>query len=218
MRQFFSITQSRKALGVFFVSAVLFGLSGCATAPRVGLMPQLDWSERQQQLAQLQRWSFSGRLAIKDANDESWSASLRWQQDGDSYDIQLSGAFGQGAARLSGHDGYAVIEMAEHSALTANSAEALMQQQLGWSMPVQGLKYWLLGMPVPGSVVGQSAFNEVGRLQSLQQSGWQVRYRDYLDVDGLELPRKLELENPQLRARLVIDSWQLPAPRLEAEV
>ena len=217
MRQSFSITRSREALGVFFVGAVLFGLSGCATAPRVDSIPQLDWSERQQQLAQLQRWSFSGRLAIKDANDESWSASLRWQQDGDSYDIQLSGAFGQGAARLSGHDGYAVIEMAEHSALTANSAEALMQQQLGWSMPVQGLKYWLLGMPVPGSV-GQTAFNEVGRLQSLRQSGWQVRYRDYLDVDGLELPRKLELENPRLRARLVIDRWQLPVSGLKAEV
>ncbi len=212
-----SITRGRKVLSVFFTGLALFGLSGCASAPRVSLMPQFDWSERQQQLAQLQRWSFSGRLAVKDANNESWSASLRWQQDGDSYDIQLSGAFGQGAARLFGHDGYAVIEMAEHSALTADSAEALMQQQLGWHMPVQGLKFWLLGMPGPNSV-GQHAFNEVGRLESLQQSGWQVRYRDYLDVDGLELPRKLELENPRLRARLVIDSWQLPTPELEAEV
>ncbi len=212
-----SITRGQKVLGVFLAGVVLFGLSGCATAPRVSSMPQFDWPERQQQLAQLQRWSFSGRLAIKDANNESWSAALRWQQDGDSYDIQLSGAFGQGAARLFGHDGYAVIEMAEHSALTADSAEALMQQQLGWHMPVQGLKFWLLGMLVPNSV-GQHAFNEVGRLESLQQSGWQVRYRDYLDVDGLELPRKLELENPRLRARLVIDSWQLPASELEAEV
>lgn len=217
MSLFFIATQGRKALGVFFAGLVLFGLSGCATAPQVGLMPQFDWPERQLQLAQLQRWSFSGRLAIRDADDKSWSASLRWQQDGDSYDIQLSAAFGQGAARLFGHDGYAVIEMAEHSALTANSAEALMQQQLGWHMPVQGLKYWLLGMPEPGSV-SQHAFNKVGRLESLQQSGWQVRYRDYLDVDGFELPRKLELENPKLRARLVIDRWQLPAAELGAEV
>ncbi len=212
-----SPTRGRKTLGVFFAGLILFGLSGCATAPRVGLMPQFDWSERHQQLAQLQRWSFSGRLAVKDANNESWSASLRWQQDGDSYDIQLSGAFGQGAARLFGYDGYAVIEMAKHSALTASSAEALMQQQLGWYMPVQGLKYWLLGMPEPGSV-SQQVFNEVGRLQSLQQSGWRVTYRDYLDVEGFELPRKLVLENSRLRARLVIDRWQLPVTGPGAEV
>ena len=217
MSQCLSVAQGRKVLGVFFASLLLVGLSGCATAPQVGLMPQFEWPERQQQLAALQHWSFSGRLAIKDANNESWSASLRWQQDGDSYDIQLSGAFGQGAARLFGRDGYAVIEMAEHSALTADSAEALMQQQLGWHMPVQGLKYWLLGMPEPDSI-SQSAFNEVGRLESLQQFGWQVRYRDYLDVDGVELPRKLELENPRLRARLVIDRWQLPVSESGAEV
>jgi len=217
MSKCLSVARGRKALGVFFVGLLLFGLSGCATAPQLSLVPQFDWSERQQQLAHIQRWSFSGRVAIKGANNESWSASLRWQQDGDSYDIQLSGAFGQGAARLFGYDGYAVIEMAEHSALTANSAEALMQQQLGWYMPVQGLKYWLLGMPEPDSV-SQHTFNEVGRLRSLQQSGWRVSYRDYLNVGGLELPRKLELENSRLRARLVIDGWQLPVSEPGAEV
>ncbi len=199
-----------KALAALLVGLTVFGLSSCVTAPRVGLAPQFDWSERQQQLQQLQHWSFSGRLAIKDdANNESWSASLRWRQEGDRYDIQLSGAFGQGAARLFGHEGHAVIEMPKHSALTATSAEALMQQQLGWYIPVQGLKYWLRGMPEPGSV-SQHVFNEVGRLASLQQSGWRISYRDYLDVDGFELPRKLVLENPRLRARLVIDRWHLP--------
>ncbi|HHJ80346.1 MAG TPA: outer membrane lipoprotein LolB [Candidatus Tenderia electrophaga] len=202
-------TWCRKLLAVLFASLVLLGVGGCATAPALSSAPQLAWSERQQQLLQLQRWSFSGRLAVKDANNESWSASLRWQQDGDRYDIQLSGAFGQGAARLFGHEGHAVIEMPKHSALTAESAEALMQQQLGWYMPVQGLKYWLRGTPEPG-LISQQGFNEAGRLQLLQQSGWQVTYSDYLDVDGLELPRKLALENPRLRARLVIDRWQLP--------
>lgn len=217
MPPFFLVTQGRKVLGVFCAGLVLFGLGACAATPRLSSAPQLGWSELQQQLATLQYWSFSGRLAIKDANNESWSASLRWQQDGDSYDIQLSGAFGQGAARLFGRDGYAVIEMVEHSALTADSAEALMQQHLGWYMPVQGLKYWLRGMPEPDSV-SQPVFSDVGRLQSLQQSGWQVRYSDYLDVDGLELPRKLELENARLRARLVIDNWQLSVPKVEAGV
>lgn len=211
------VIQHHTLLAILCASLILLGLGGCATTPPLSSTPQFGWPERQQQLLQLQRWSFSGRLAVKDANNESWSASLRWQQDGDRYDIQLSGAFGQGAARLFGHDGHAVIEMPKYSALTADSAEALMQQQLGWYMPVQGLKYWLRGTPDPDSI-SQQDFNEVGRLQSLQQSGWQVTYGDYLDVDGLELPRKLTLENPKLRARLVIDRWQLPVSDSGAEI
>jgi len=201
------ITQGRRALGVFF-AILLLGLSGCATQPLDPVGRAQSWQERQQMLAGLQGWSFSGRLAVRDSEDESWNASLRWQQQDDSYDIHISGAFGQGAARMSGHEGYAVIETTDQAALTANSAEALMQERLGWYVPVADLQYWLLGSPGPGMTEGHE-IDALGRLQSLQRAGWQVRYQSYMTVDGLELPRKLELENPRLRARLVIDSWQL---------
>lgn len=201
----FCITQGRRALGVFFVATLLVG---CAARPVLEPVAALDWQQRQQQLAGLDSWSFNGRLAIRDSQDESWSASLRWSQRAGSYDIHISGAFGQGAARMSGYDGYAVIETPDQAALTATSAEALMQQQLGWHMPVAQLRYWLLGAPGPG-LAERHSFDEAGRLQSLEKLGWQVRYRNYMNVGGMELPRKLELENPRLRARLVIDRWDL---------
>lgn len=209
MLRHFNITQGHQTLGVFFVIIIsLLGVSGCATQPLGSPSPSLSWEDRQQLLSGVQVWSFKGRLAVKDSENESWSASLRWQQDDDSYDIRLSGAFGQGAARMSGRDGYAVIETSDQSALSAGSAKALMQEQLGWSMPVADLKYWLLGRLGP-ELTDQHVIDPFGRLESLQQSGWQVRYLDYVVVDGFEVPRKLELENMRLRARLVIDSWQL---------
>ena len=209
MSQFSIDTQGIKPLGVFFVLIIVAMLSACATRPVVTDQERAQaWKARQQALAGLEHWSFSARLAVKDKVDESWSASLRWQQGGSSYDIRLSGAFGQGAVRLFGHTGYAVIETADHAALTASSAELLMEEQLGWSVPVQGLKYWLVGLPEP-SMITRHALDEYGRLSELEQSGWQIRYSSYQRVDGLELPRMLELENARLRVRLVIDRWQL---------
>ncbi len=101
-----------------------------------------------------------------------------------------------------------MIETSGHAALSASSVELLMEEQLGWSVPVQGFRYWLIGSPAPG-VIDRYSLDEAGRLAELEQSGWQIRYLSYQAVDGLDLPRKLELENPRLRIRLVIDEWQL---------
>ena len=209
MSRYRMCTQGARTLGVFFVLMIVVMLSACATRPVVSDQERAQaWKLRQQALAGLDHWSFSGRLAVKDKVEDSWSASLRWQQGGGSYDIRLAGAFGQGAARLFGHQGYAVIETADHAALTASSAELLMEEQLGWSVPVQGLKYWLVGLPEP-SLITRYALDESGRLSELEQSGWQIRYSSYQRVNGVELPRLLELENTRLRARLVIDRWTM---------
>jgi len=187
------------------VAMLLTGCSGQSIKPVAG--DPYAWQRHQQQLAHLANWSFKGRLAIKQPGD-SWSASLSWQQDGPRYDIQLSGAFGQGAARLFGSDGHAVIETPDHAAITSTSAELLMEEQLGWYVPLDGLKYWLLGSPAP-VLAERQQLDQFGRLLEMEQSGWQIRYRGYITVDGVDLPRKLELENSRLRARLVIDAWQL---------
>lgn len=204
------LTQGRRrALGVFFVLLSAAMLSACATRPVVSPLARgADWQVHRQALARLDHWSFSGRVAVKDGLEESWSAGLAWRQRDDSFDIRLSGAFGQGAARLSGQEGYAVIETSEHAALSASSVELLMEEQLGWSVPVQGFRYWLIGSPAPG-VIDRYSLDEGGRLSELEQSGWRIHYRSYQTVDGLDLPRKLALENPRLRIRLVVDDWQL---------
>lgn len=166
------------------------------------------WQVHQQQLSRLGGWSFNGRIAVRDAQNDGWSASLRWQQQGDHYDIQLSGALGQGAARIHGNGGSAVMEAAGEAPRLAPDPETLMQEQLGWHVPVRGLKYWLTGRPGPdGSDL--EIVDGAGRLSRLEQDGWEVVYSRYQQVDGVELPSKLEMNNPHLRVRLVIDQWAL---------
>ena len=52
--------------------------------------------------------------------------------------------------------------------------------------------------------------DEQGRLASFEQLGWQVSYGQYRTVGERELPRRVTVERPGYRVRLVISEWQLP--------
>ena len=93
--------------------------------------------------------------------------------------------------------------------MIATSAEELLGTRLGWSLPVSGLRYWLLGLPAPGLPVVKSSLDSFGRLLRLSQGGWQIRYLDYKWIENLALPGKIFVEHPKLRLRLVIDHWHL---------
>lgn len=190
--------------------SLLLALSGCGTVPeKESVMPDMvAWQLHQQQLEQLGDWTFNGRIAVRDLQEDGWNASLRWQQQGDHYDIRLSGALGQGGARIHGNGGNAVIEAADQPPRSAANPEALMQEQFGWHVPVRGLKYWLTGRPGPDPFEVQ-VVDGLGRLSRLEQDGWEVVYNRYEQVNGVELPRKLEMSNQRLRVRLVIDQWSL---------
>ena len=118
----------------FLAGLVVLGLTACSTvAEKNDSAPDMvAWQLHQQQLEQLGDWSFNGRIAVRDLQADGWSASLRWQQQGDHYDIQLSGALGQGAARIHGNGGSAVLESVDQPPRAAPDPEALMDEQLGW--------------------------------------------------------------------------------------
>jgi len=186
----------------------VLGLSACAGQPKTFSSKEHGvWQWRQQQLGELNQWTFNGRVAVRDAQADGWNASLSWRQKDEHYDIKLSGALGQGGVRIHGNGGQAVMEAADQPPQMAESPEALMQAQLGWYVPVRSFKYWLKGQPGPQAY--ERDVDHLGRLARLQQDGWEITYKRYARVNGIELPRKLELSNHRLRVRLVIDQWRL---------
>ena len=83
-----------------------------------------------------------------------------------------------------------------------------MRQELGWSLPVEGLRSWVLGLPAERSVA-VPAFDTEGRLARLSEAGWRLEYlRFEPQVGGVELPTRLNLERGDLRVKLVVDRWQ----------
>ncbi len=182
------------------------------TPPRPDIDPQQQWQLRQQQLGQLNRWELSGRLAVLN-EDEAWHMNLMWQQRDEHYSLNIIAPLGQGSMRLHGDAVQVMLQTDEGETLNASSPEELLLQHLGWKVPVSALRYWVLGLPAPGEYV--PTLDEFGRLSKLQQAGWEIAFLDYQPRPGGELPRKVFINNHQVRVKLVIGDWQ-PLPT-EAE-
>ena len=153
-------------------------------------------------------WQVDGRTAIS-SDQGSGKLALRWNQDGAHFDIRLMSFLGQQQARLDGvNGGLTRLLRPDQPPVQADNEDAMMQEALGWSLPLSGLRYWVLGMPQPGFALRKSV-DDLGRLIWLEQDGWHIDYTSYQAVDGFSLPRKLRLKHGDLSARLVIDAWSL---------
>jgi outer membrane lipoprotein LolB len=194
-----------------FACLLLAALIGaCATRPPLsGVQRDAEWRRHRDQVAGLEQWGLKGRIAIR-LQQEGWSASLHWRQRRADYAIRLIGPLGNGMYELRGSDGMVQLQTPDDRLLQAPDAAALLQETLGWQVPVDGLRYWVRGLPAPGSEPQSMALDERGRLQSLEQDGWQVHYSRYgLFRGGLVLPEKLTLERRDLRLRLSIHAWEI---------
>lgn len=181
-------------------------LSACAPlqpAPRDDGTAGRLWAEHREALAQVLGFSLQGRLA----DGSGRSGELSWRQHADArFELQLRGPFGAGAIEIAG-DGLGVRVRSKDNEQYTDDPQAWMQAQLGWSLPLDGLRAWALGLPAEGDIDGFSLDPE-GRLASLQQRGWTIRYDDYQRVGRFELPRRLQAQSADIRLRLVIDRWQ----------
>jgi len=196
--------------GLVAVVAMVAVVAGCASVP--GPAPVADpdraFRAREARLAAVSRWTAFGRLAIITPED-SVNVSMRWRQRGDAYEIRLTGPLGQGAVELSGDRAGVVLRTPEET-WTSPDPESLMRERLGWSVPVAGLRFWILGRSDPRSVLEALDLDAAGRPAELRQGGWKVRYLRYGEQgEALDLPTKVFLDSGQVSARMVLRRWEL---------
>ncbi|AYC31720.1 lipoprotein localization protein LolB [Pseudomonas cavernae] len=191
-------------------ASLLALLSGCAGLPPheslQGTGDPARWQSHKQQTGSLDGWQISGKVGIR-APKDSGSGTLFWLQRKDYYDIRLSGPLGRGAARLTGHAGDVVLEVANQGRYQADSPEALLEEQLGWKLPVSHLIWWIRGLPAPDSR-SQLTLDSDSRLSRLEQDDWQVEYLSYAEQNGYWLPERMKLRGHNLDVTLVIKDWQ----------
>ncbi|HEY9199246.1 MAG TPA: lipoprotein insertase outer membrane protein LolB [Gammaproteobacteria bacterium] len=155
-------------------------------------------------------WSLRGRVAVH-AGEEGWHASLAWRQTGAAFQLELSGPLGQGAVRMSGDAAGVTLDRADGLRDWAPDADTLLVRNTGWTLPISGLRYWVQGRAVPGRPA-RWEHGPDGRPLRLRQDGWDIRYSSYHDQPGREaLPKRIDLERGEIRARLLIDTWMGPA-------
>ena len=179
-------------------------LAGCKTPqvlPPAALAP---WNERAAALAQVRTWQLDGRAAAA-LGQQGWQASLDWRQSGEASELHLAGPLGIGALVLNlSPDGLAL-----NGAPPGPAVAAQLEAKLGFALPLENLRFWLLGIPNPNAPF-ELTRNAQDRAQHLSQAGWSVDYDQYRPQGSDELPARIVLSRADARVRIAVDRWQGP--------
>ncbi len=193
-----------KHLPLYLLLVLLVGCAGLGQREPMSA----GWLAHSQQLATLQQWTASGKLAVR-TPAASESASLVWQQqDGDTH-LQLSGPLGVGATTIYSDGRQLDIHQGdEHRTLDISTPDAIVLNT-GWDLPLLALTHWLKGLPAPNTTVQKLELDpHTQLLQTLQQDDWEVRFEKYEQFQEFTLPTRLQIERGATRVKVVISHWQ----------
>lgn len=185
-------------------------LTGCAVSPMQTTMVAIDdpaWELRRAALADLQRWSLKGRMALR-TDKESWTVTLHWENEVDRFQLRMIAPLGQGTWQLTGNRDLVALTTDDNQIYEAADSESLLRQTLGWEIPLEGLEYWVRGMPQPNKPFDRILLDSEARMVDLKQSGWEIKIERYQKVQGMDLPGKISMFNPHFSVKLVIQDWQ----------
>ena len=91
--------------------------------------------------------------------------------------------------------------------LDGPAARDELERKLGFALPLNELRWWLLGIPAPGDAnVNQDAGS--GEIRDFLQNGWRVSINTRAPALGFALPLRLTAEREGARMKLLVDRWQ----------
>ncbi|MCB1770341.1 MAG: outer membrane lipoprotein LolB [Candidatus Competibacteraceae bacterium] len=198
----------QRYLGIIALLAPTVLLSGCATAPSSA--PQASaWTARQTRLTQLANWQVDGRIGVI-SGQQGWHATFQWAQREPNYRIDLIGPLGQGRVVIASDGQEVRVQTQTGQTWAAPDPDDLLEQTLGVRLPVNGLRYWVRGLPAPGPTP-MLQMDAEGRLTRLEQNGWVIEYLIYAptSIAGLDLPERVIAQRGDLNIKLVIQQWTL---------
>jgi outer membrane lipoprotein LolB len=170
-------------------------LAGCSTVP----------VELQRPAGADAAFAFNGRVAFRQGEQHD-SAGVRWVHHAKDDEILLLAPLGQTVARIHCDAQEASLDTPGRH-YTSRNVETLMQQVLGWHLPLSGLRYWITGLPAPdGDFKIERDAN--GQLRTLSQQGWQVSYSRYAAMTSDALPLRMQLKHDGTQVLLLIDEWE----------
>lgn len=193
----------------FFCLSIVFVLSACSGVavkePVAG--DKLIYQQRADEISEIAEWGFSGKISLDDG-DQGGSGRLKWDVLADKSELGFHGALGRGAWNLYIEPGRALLKEANGEQQTATAVNDLIQERIGWPLPVDALQWWVRGLAAPG-VVNAEQFDPEGLLLHLSQFGWSIDLNRYKSFSGLSLPVRLDARRDNYRVKLAIGKWQM---------
>ena len=204
-------TAKRAAAAWLATGAAL--LAGCATltetipSERDAAGPDTTWQAHARELSRFRSWSMLGVLALRSGGDVS-RVTMRWRQTRDAYHLRFMGPLGVGLFEIEGSPTGVEARYPNGRRSSADSPERLLEQEIGWTVPLRGLRYWLVGAPAPDSATAMMEIDDQGRLARLEQAGWTVVYERYRELDDLALPARVRFSSESVDATVVVRRWK----------
>ncbi|KNH10225.1 Outer membrane lipoprotein LolB precursor [Candidatus Burkholderia brachyanthoides] len=197
----------RGALGV--AAAAVLVLSGCAVQPRT---PTPTTTNASNSLSTQTQRAYRGRFAVA-YNDQQGVqrnayGNFDWQENGDIVTLQLRNPLGSTMAIVTSSPSLATLELPNRQPVNAENVSELMQNKLGFALPVEGLRYWLQPSAAPNSraktELDPDSNND--RPKQIKQDGWTIDYVAYANAPATGVKRvNLSRDEPPLQIKLVLD-------------
>jgi len=202
-----SFSSAPRGIALGFAAAAVIALAGCASVKPQGPSTSNAATELTAQTSR----SYQGRFAVQynDQNGQQRNAygNFSWQERGDTVTLQLRNPLGQTMAIVTSSPASATLELPNRPPLTADNVSTLMQNALGFTLPVEGLRYWLQPSPAPTSrAKTEKDPDQPSRLKQITQDGWTIDYLAYADAPATGVKRlNLSRSEPPLDIKLVLD-------------
>lgn len=193
---------------VAFVFLILI-LTACIQNPTPDKVSHPErWLQHQLDITAVTDWKLTARIGIQTKN-QGVSATLHWQQTFSNYDLRFIAPLAQGSYLFTGSPNRVTMATPDEKVYQADNAETLMQSSLGYSVYLNGLQYWVRGIPEPGRQFNQLSLDESGRLLYMKQSDFSVSILRYAELDGISLPEKLVIRGDDVELRIIIQQWDI---------
>ena len=176
-------------------------LSSCATRTPVAVDPE-----------RIRVFDLTGRVNVRVETKAYPTTGIHWRHEPDSDELWLYSPLGSGVAHMRQDASGALLVAADGKEYRAEDLKILTRQILGWDLPLDGLQYWVRGLPAPALTAAEQRYDANGRPEQLRQGGWQVAYLDWSAAGVTGLPSKVDLSGEGLRVRLVIKEWKVDGP------
>lgn len=155
----------------------------------------------------LQSWKAVGKASIR-TGEKAQNIHFDWQQNLDKFKLQIRGAWGIGLITLVGGPETVTLRNKE-GLFQAQNLEALLQEIGSIDLPAGYLRYWILGQPAPQEPAEDMDYGQQGVLQSFMQAQWHLNYLSFQQVQGIWLPKKIELNRAGMAMTLLVRKWHI---------
>jgi len=146
----------------------------------------------------------TGKMSFSDGQ-EGGSGQVEWQQNGDALTLILKAPLSKRSWTLTESTQGAKLVSSRGDEVYADSASRLISNEVGWPVPWDALKLWLVGKMTEE---GQSYIEPEKQTVMTQDLGWEIKYSNMKEYNSEYLPHKIIARKGDYSIKLSVKVWQ----------